>query len=201
MSFPPWWQRRVKSAPMVMPRKVQDDTTPAKAAMSNAAGPNNAPANARWKPFEVDPVKGQVEVTVDAAGQVFLRGVVASEEVRREIEERGSERSGRHPGRESVPGSAEARRGRYASAANSSTGAGPAAHPDRGPKAATPAAVQAHPRPAAMTKRSLRTQSHCHVASSVRSSSVRRRPTCQSKSVRTTVSSRSPAKYPRPMRP
>ena len=33
-----------------------------------------------WQPFDVAPVKGQVEVTVDASGQVFLRGVVTSEE-------------------------------------------------------------------------------------------------------------------------
>ena len=44
----------------------------------------NAPV-AGWQPLDVSPVKGQVEVTVDAAGQVFLRGVVASEEAGREI--------------------------------------------------------------------------------------------------------------------
>jgi hypothetical protein len=87
VSFPPWWQRRVESGPMVKPRRVPDETTPSKPALSDAAGPNRAPADSRWKPFEVDPVKGQVEITVDAAGQVFLRGVVASEEIRREIEE------------------------------------------------------------------------------------------------------------------
>ena len=40
-----------------------------------------------WQPFDVAPVKGQVEVTVDASGQVFLRGVVTSEEAGREIAE------------------------------------------------------------------------------------------------------------------
>ena len=41
---------------------------------------------AGWQPFEVAPVKGQVEITVDASGQVFLRGVATSEEAAREIE-------------------------------------------------------------------------------------------------------------------
>ncbi len=85
ISFPPWWQRPTETAPMVQPRRVPDSAIPGKLGASNAAGGNTAPT-AAWKPFEVDPVKGQVEVTVDAAGQVFLRGVVASEEVRQEIE-------------------------------------------------------------------------------------------------------------------
>jgi len=150
VSFPPWWQRRVESAPMVKPRRVQDDTTPAKAAMSNVAGPNNAPGDARWKPFEVDPVKGQVEVTVDAAGQVFLRGVVASEEVRREIEEAAR----------SVPGvtrvesqfQVQPRRleGDTPPPPTPQPVPGPSS-PDRGPKTATPAAVQTHPKPTATT--------------------------------------------------
>ncbi len=33
------------------------------------------------------PAKGDIEITVDSAGQVFLRGVVASEEIAREIEQ------------------------------------------------------------------------------------------------------------------
>ena len=49
------------------------------------AGPNGAPGG--WQPFDVSPVKGQVEITVDASGQVFMRGVVTSEEAGREIEE------------------------------------------------------------------------------------------------------------------
>jgi hypothetical protein len=152
VSFPPWWQRRVESGPMVKPRKVQDDTAPAKAAMSNASGPNHAPGDARWKPFEVDPVKGHVEITVDAAGQVFLRGVVASEEVRREIEEEAR----------SVPGvtrvesqfQVKPRRVEDDTPPPPTPQAvpGPATpNPDRGPKTAAPAAVQTHPKPSATT--------------------------------------------------
>ena len=40
----------------------------------------------RRGPFDEPPAKGQVELTVDAAGQVFLRGIVTSEEAAREIE-------------------------------------------------------------------------------------------------------------------
>ena len=49
----------------------------------------------------IAPVKGQVELTVDASGQVFLRGVVASEEAAREIEE--AARSVPGVGRVTVP--------------------------------------------------------------------------------------------------
>jgi osmotically-inducible protein OsmY len=37
--------------------------------------------------MELPPPKGDIEITVDAQGQVFLRGVVASEQVAREIEQ------------------------------------------------------------------------------------------------------------------
>jgi hypothetical protein len=79
---------------------------PAAAGAANAGGPQaNAvapvppPPNTTWTPWgqpgmpvptgaaELPPVKGDIEITVDAAGQVFLRGVVASEEVAREIEQ------------------------------------------------------------------------------------------------------------------
>jgi len=118
--------------------------------MSNASGPNNAPTDARWKPFEVDPVKGHVEVTVDAAGQVFLRGVVASEEVRREIEEEAR----------SVPGvtRVESQFQVQPRRVEGDTPPPPApqpvpgpSSPDRGPQTATPAVVQAHPKPSATT--------------------------------------------------
>ena len=56
-----------------------------------AAGQAQLPAPAGappggWQPFDVEPVKGQVDITVDASGQVFMRGVVTSEEAGREIE-------------------------------------------------------------------------------------------------------------------
>jgi osmotically-inducible protein OsmY len=83
LSFPPWWRRRSE----LEPPRAESVPQPAARAPAAAPGqPGNPPASG-WKPFAVDPVKGQVEVTVDAAGQVFLRGVVVSEEVRREIEE------------------------------------------------------------------------------------------------------------------
>ncbi|MGP0065551.1 MAG: BON domain-containing protein [Isosphaeraceae bacterium] len=48
--------------------------------------PQNAPED-EWNPLNPPPAKGDVEITVDSAGQVFLRGVVASEEIGREIEQ------------------------------------------------------------------------------------------------------------------
>jgi len=155
LSFPPWWQRRVESRPMVKPRTVQDAGSPANkvATSSHAAGPNNAPADARWKPFEVDPVKGQVEVTVDAAGQVFLRGVVASEEVARAIEDEARS----VPGVTRVESQFQVQPRRVdtdtpAPPAPQPVPGSPAPNPDRGPKAATPAAVQSQPRPTAIIK-------------------------------------------------
>ena len=94
VSFPPWWRRRIEGPPMQMqrPGPVGDPNAgPGAAASVDGRGPNgqnghNAPA-AGWQPFDISPVKGQVEVTVDASGQVFLRGVVTSEQAGREIEE------------------------------------------------------------------------------------------------------------------
>ena len=44
--------------------------------------PNNG-----WQQLEVDPVKGQVDINVDMAGQVFLRGLPPAMRLRREIED------------------------------------------------------------------------------------------------------------------
>jgi BON domain len=89
VSFPPWWRRQVEG-PRMQPRPGQVPANPAAGttatADGRAAGAPNAPPGG-WQPFDVAPVKGQVEVTVDASGQVFLRGVVTSEEAGREIEE------------------------------------------------------------------------------------------------------------------
>jgi len=86
LSFPPWWRRQVESSPMVRPRTVPADARPGSGATVSATRPNAARIDGR-QPFDEPPVKGQVEITVDAAGQVFLRGVVTSEEAGREIEE------------------------------------------------------------------------------------------------------------------
>ena len=77
VSFPPWW----RSARMGgMPPQAQ-------------AAPNIPAATAAVQPprpvgaADVNDVKGQVDMSVDMAGQVFLRGVAASEEAAREIED------------------------------------------------------------------------------------------------------------------
>jgi hypothetical protein len=87
VSFPPWWRRRAASA-MPVP------SGPVPAGMANAGAPAvpQVPAAATVpgvaaEPFNPPPVKGNLEITVDATGQVFLRGVVASDEVAREIEQ------------------------------------------------------------------------------------------------------------------
>ncbi len=60
--------------------------TPAGIAPGGAGNPPVAADDAA-NPFQPPPAKGDVEITVDASGQVFLRGVVASEEIAREIEQ------------------------------------------------------------------------------------------------------------------
>ncbi len=113
VSFPPWWRRRVENAPMPRPGSVPGNAVPGAMAQNaprgrwprtalrgrwpNTGAPgriaqNGAPAGANvppggWQPFDVAPVLGQVDVTVDASGQVFLRGAVTSEAAAREIEE------------------------------------------------------------------------------------------------------------------
>jgi osmotically-inducible protein OsmY len=85
VSFPPWWRRQVDGQGMV--RRGANGA--AVAAGQQGGGPGQGGANAPggpWQPLDVEPVKGQVEITVDASGQVFLRGVVTSEEAAREIE-------------------------------------------------------------------------------------------------------------------
>jgi osmotically-inducible protein OsmY len=83
VSFPPWWKReggteQVAGGPSVaMANRAPGDNA--------TNGPMAAP-QAGWRALEMAPAQGEVEVTVDASGQVFLRGVVASEAVRREVE-------------------------------------------------------------------------------------------------------------------
>jgi osmotically-inducible protein OsmY len=78
VSFPPWWSRGNQTGPMVQPGRAAD-ATPA------GNGPSPVGPQSAWQPLEVDPVKGQVEVSVDISGQVFLRGAVISEQAAREI--------------------------------------------------------------------------------------------------------------------
>jgi osmotically-inducible protein OsmY len=95
VSFPPWWSRRNQTGSMAQPGMIPNGVPPASGAgappnvappASGAAAPNGAPREG-WRPLEVDPVKGQVDVSVDMAGQVFLRGSVISTEAAREIED------------------------------------------------------------------------------------------------------------------
>jgi osmotically-inducible protein OsmY len=81
VSFPPWWSRRNQTGSMAQPSMTPNGAPP-----SGAGAPNGAPREG-WRPLEVDPVKGQVDVSVDMAGQVFLRGSVISTEAAREIED------------------------------------------------------------------------------------------------------------------
>ena len=93
VSFPPWWRRRVEGNPMARPTRpvgpnVALGATPEQPMPQPQAGQAGAGGPAPGaQPVGDAPVKGQVELTVDASGQVFLRGVVASEEAAREIEE------------------------------------------------------------------------------------------------------------------
>jgi osmotically-inducible protein OsmY len=87
VSFPPWWRRRAEAPPL------GPDPSAGPAARNPAAGPvvdRSVPGSASAAAPDagnVPPIKGELEITVDATGQVFLRGVVASEEVAREIEQ------------------------------------------------------------------------------------------------------------------
>jgi osmotically-inducible protein OsmY len=107
VSFPPWWRPR-REGPMASLNVARPmATAPATGASGVAPAPNTpigAPATGPWTPSPATPASqpaapgpagpaellppiGDVEITVDSAGQVFLRGIVASEEVAREIEQ------------------------------------------------------------------------------------------------------------------
>ena len=92
VSFPPWWRRRDRDRRCNSAPPGPWPLTPAGSDALEAPGRpgprwRELAHLPDWQPFDVSPVKGQVEVTVDASGQVFLRGVVTSEEAGREIEE------------------------------------------------------------------------------------------------------------------
>src|SRR5262245_2109533 len=87
VGFPPLSGRQIEGP--VMPRRgAAQAEVPARPAGKQAAvpdersgGPDQPGANPPaigWQPLDVTPVKGQVEITVDASGQVFLRGVATS---------------------------------------------------------------------------------------------------------------------------
>jgi osmotically-inducible protein OsmY len=107
VSFAPWWRPR-RDVPMVGPAGARPMVPPTAAgAVGAQAYPNAPPATpvgaqgfapspmvgGQTAPpgaagaMELPPAKGDIEITVDANGQVFLRGVVASQEVAREIEQ------------------------------------------------------------------------------------------------------------------
>jgi hypothetical protein len=82
ISYPPWWRSpRMGGMP-------QGQTAPPNygVAAMQAPRPAGSPNDPRQQP-EMDPVKGQVDISVDISGQVFLRGVAASNEAAKEIEE------------------------------------------------------------------------------------------------------------------
>jgi hypothetical protein len=89
VSFPPWWNRTPDPAGRMTTGAAT--TTPDAAAgygPSLAQGTEPAEGQPHANPTPgAGPVKGKLELTVDVSGQVFLRGVVASEEARRLIEE------------------------------------------------------------------------------------------------------------------
>jgi osmotically-inducible protein OsmY len=85
VSFPPWW-RRNEPAALVQPRAAANGASSWPAAQTDGSG-QTAIAPGGSQPAEPAPPIGQVEIRVDPLGQVFLRGVVASEEARRAIEE------------------------------------------------------------------------------------------------------------------
>ncbi len=85
ISFPPWWRRN--DAVLLQPRAAANGLAPRPAAPSDGSGQTGAAPGGPPPAAEAAPPIGHVEIRVDPSGQVFLRGVVASEEVRREIEE------------------------------------------------------------------------------------------------------------------
>jgi osmotically-inducible protein OsmY len=82
VSFPPWWSRGTQAGMGNQAGRSAALTTP-----SGAAAGNMGAAGSGFRPLEVEPAIGQVDVSVDIAGQVFLRGSVVSDQARREIED------------------------------------------------------------------------------------------------------------------
>jgi hypothetical protein len=85
VSFPPWW-RRTGSPELANARLTADGSSAAAATPQIGPGRPGVDRGGS-QPVDVAPAIGQVQIRIDPLGQVFLSGVVASEEVRREIEE------------------------------------------------------------------------------------------------------------------
>lgn len=85
VSFPPWWRRDQPSS-LIQPRQAANGMAQPPATQGNGSG-QTAIAGGPSQPTAQPPSLGQVEIQVDPSGQVVLRGVVSSDEVRRIIEE------------------------------------------------------------------------------------------------------------------
>jgi osmotically-inducible protein OsmY len=148
VSFAPWWRAR-RDGPMIGPNGAGPLPAPAGVPQTNAAAPALMPPSTPWTPSgqpgvpvpagtaELPPAKGDIEITVDAAGQVFLRGVVASEEVAREIEQTAW----------SVPGVSRVVAQFQVKPRHAGAGAGPEPPPTPQPVAAEPDRLMVPPRP------------------------------------------------------
>jgi len=85
ISYPPWW--RQNDSALIRPRLAAQGAQPPSAIPGDGPGQTLvAPGNAQPPDGAAAPI-GKLEIHVDPLGQVFLSGVVASEEARREIEE------------------------------------------------------------------------------------------------------------------
>ncbi|HKI19181.1 MAG TPA: BON domain-containing protein [Isosphaeraceae bacterium] len=80
VSFPPWWRRND-------PALVEPRTTASGGVAPQPPAERGGSEQAGVAPAGAAPAIGKVEIRVDPLGQVFLSGVVASEEARREIEQ------------------------------------------------------------------------------------------------------------------
>jgi BON domain len=88
VSFPPWAAARGMDSQMRAASIAQNQGAAGQpGAGAVMPGPGFAPSMQAPAPADHGQVKGKLELTVDMSGQVFLTGVVASEEDRRIIEE------------------------------------------------------------------------------------------------------------------
>jgi osmotically-inducible protein OsmY len=86
LSFPPWWRRNEPSA-LVPPTPAANGNPTRALPQTQGDGAGLAGVGGGLQQAGPAPPIGQVEIQVDALGQISLRGVVASEEARRAIEE------------------------------------------------------------------------------------------------------------------
>ncbi len=83
ISYPPWWRRN--DSALIHPREAGGVARQPSPPSGGSEHPGASGGNSQ--PSDPHPAIGQVEIRVDPTGQVFLSGVVANEETRREIEE------------------------------------------------------------------------------------------------------------------